>query len=382
MSKKLLIEKRSGALEIALMEANRLLSYEREKDQGVEAEQIYLAVVDRIVKGVEACFVRLGKDTVGFLPFSECREKPRSGDKVLVQVKRPPTGEKAAYMTMDLSIAGRFSILTPFNRYYSISKRIEDPETREKLQRFAKKHAPKEMGVVMRQESAEAAEEEILSEMQELLNRWNAISEAMTSARPPCLLKERESPILRLLRDERGGIDEIIANCEDSLPALPLPVKYAEHPFMIYSVDAKLEKSLRRKIWLDCGGFLVIDPTEAMTVIDVNSGKFTGVKSGTESTFLKLNQEAAREIARILRLRKTGGVIIIDFVDMQEEESREQVKNCLQEALLSDPVKTVIHGFTSLGLLEMTRRKTEAAPSPAIIQCPRCHGTGYIEEKQ
>ena len=136
-----------------------------------------------------------------------------------------------------------------------------------------------------------------------------------------------------------------------------MPVQSCPNPFDLYNVSAKLEKSLNRKVWLDCGGYLIIDPTEAMTVIDVNSGKFTGSKTGTENTFLKLNLEAAKEIARLLRLRNIGGIVIIDFVDMKTEESREAVRSALEEALKDDPVKAVVHGFTSLGLVEMTRKK-------------------------
>ena len=215
--------------------------------------------------------------------------------------------------------------------------------------------------------------------MQSLWEKWQLIQEKISHAQAPCLLETREDILGRILREERGGVDEILCANPDSLPSVSCPVRACENSFAIYNVQSHLEKSLRRKIWLDCGGFLVIDKTEAMTVIDVNSGKFTGGKSGTEGTFLKLNLEAAREIARLLRLRNIGGIILIDFVDMQSEESREKVSAALTEALHNDPVKTVLHGFTSLGLMEMTRKKIETQITPLPL-CPRCHGTGLIEE--
>ena len=175
MSKQILLEHRDNRREIALMEKGKLLFFSREKDASIEAEQIYLGIADRIVKGMEAAFVRLTKDTVGFLPFSECKEKPRSGDKILVQVKRPPVGEKAAYLSREISIAGRYAILTPFTQRFSASKRIENVDEKEKALAIARKYAPDQMGLVMRQESTGAGEEEISMEIQLLVERWQHI---------------------------------------------------------------------------------------------------------------------------------------------------------------------------------------------------------------
>ena len=357
MSKQILMEVRDGKREIALLEGKRLLAFFQDAGGGVEAEQIYFGVVDRIVKGMEACFVRLGKDQMGFLPFSECKERPCSGDKLPVQVKKPPIGEKAPYLTADIALAGRYAILTPFTPRFSVSQKITAEEERERLRQTAERVAPAGMGLVMRTESADAAEADIAADANALSAAWNEIREKQKTAQPPCLLKGREDALARLLRDEHGEISEILTNAPEALPALPFPVRTCENPFDLYSVRAKLEKSMQRKVWLDCGGYLIIDKTEALTVIDVNSGKYTGGKTGTENTFVKLNVEAAQETARILRLRNIGGIVIIDFVDMQSEESRAAVQKALEEALRDDPVKAVAHGFTSLGLMEMTRKK-------------------------
>ena len=357
MSKRILIEVRDGNREIALMDGKRLLTFFQDAGRGVEAEQIYFGVVDRIVKGMEACFVRLTKDQTGFLPFSECRERPRSGDRLLVQVKKPPVGDKAPYLTADIALAGRYVILTPFTARFAVSQKIAEEGERARLKALAARLAPAGCGMVMRTESAGASEDETAADASTLLQGWNEIREKQKTAQAPCLLKGREDAFSRLLRDEHGEISEILTNAPEALPPLPLPVRPCENPFDLYGVRAKLEKSMQRKVWLDCGGYLVIDKTEALTVIDVNSGKFTGNKTGTENTFVKLNVEAAQETARILRLRNIGGIVIIDFVDMQSEESRAAVQKALEEALRDDPVKAVAHGFTSLGLMEMTRKK-------------------------
>jgi len=382
MSKQILLEHRDGRREIALMENGKLLFFSREKDASIEAEQIYLGIVDRIVKGMEAAFVRLGKDHVGFLPFSECKARPRSGDKILLQVKRPPVGEKAAYLSCDISLAGRLAILTPFSQRFSVSKRIENEEERKKLLAIAKNLSPEQMGLVMRQESAGASEAEISNEIEALSQRWQHIWAASSSCTAPCLIQEREDALLRLLRDERGEMDQLITNAPDQLPSLSLPVSFCENPFAIYNIASKLEKSFQRKVWLDCGGNLVIDPCEALTVFDVNSAKDLGTKKGASDTLTRLNIEAAKEIARLLRLRRIGGIVLIDFVDMQTDADRALVTDALEEALRDDPVKTVIHGFTALGLMEISRKKTSAQLTQINdTPCPHCRGTGILENR-
>ena len=358
MSKQILMEARNGQREIALLDGKRLLAFFQDAGGTVEAEQIYFGVVDRIVKGMEACFVRLGKDQMGFLPFSECKEKPRSGDRLTVQVKKPPIGDKAPYLTADIALAGRYAILTPFTERFSVSQKITAEGERARLKALAARLAPVGCGLVMRTESADATEDETAADINALSAAWREIQEKQKTAQAPCLLKGREDALSRLLRDEHGEISEILTNAPEALPSLPLPVRLCDNPFDLYSVRAKLEKSMQRKVWLDCGGYLIIDKTEALTVIDVNSGKFTGGKSGTEDTFLRLNLEAAKEIARLARLRNMGGILIIDFVDMQSDESRQTVREALEDALRDDPVKAVVHGFTTLGLMEMTRKKS------------------------
>ena len=359
MSKRMLVETREGKRRIAVMDGQRLLCFLDDMPAGPQAEQVYLGVVDRLAPGMEACFVRLGKDETGFLPYAECRERPRSGAKVLVQVKKPAVGEKAPYLTQDLSLAGRYVILTPCTARCALSKKIQDEAAKERLSALAKALCPPGMGLVMRTESEGAAEDAVSAEIAALQSEWREIQSRLPGASAPCLVRGAEDALLRLLRDERGQIEKILCDDPAALPAVPVPVEACEHPFALFGVLSKWEKACQKKVWLDCGGYLVVEKTEALTVIDVNSGKYTGNKSGTENTFLRLNREAAREIARLLRLRSMGGIIIVDFVDMQREESRQAVLAELEACVRDDPVKVALHGFTSLGLMELTRKKTD-----------------------
>ena len=358
MSKRILVETREGGRQLALLDDQSLLAYAEDDGGGAAAEQIYWGVADRLMKGMEACFVRLGPDAMGFLPFAECLEKPRSGDRLLVQVKKPPIGGKAPYLTADIALAGRFVILTPLTARCAVSKKITEEAERLRLLDAARRLAPPGMGLVMRTESADASDADMRNDLARLLDAWREILEKQKTAQAPCLLKGREDALSRLLRDEHGAIVQILADRPEALPPCAVPVTACASPFSLFNVRDKLHKSMQRRVWLPCGGYLVIDPTEALTVIDVNSGKYAGQRSGAESTFLKLNLEAAREIARLLRLRNIGGIVIIDFVDMLREESRAAVQAALEEALRDDPVKTCVHGFTALGLMEMTRKKT------------------------
>lgn len=382
MSKQILVARCQEKIHTALMDGKRLLYISNTEGSSIEPEQFYLCTVDRIVRGTQSCFVRMDKKNMGYLPFSECEKIPVSGERLLLQVKKGPLGEKVSYLTALPSLAGRYVILAPGQRRYSVSKRIEDAETRKKLYSLCGKLCPENDGLIMRAESAEADEETLSAEVAALSGKWQAVRQNAARRTSPGLVMDTESALSRLLRDEHGEIECILTNCPDEIPLTDIPVRFCEQPFELFAVEDKLQKSLRRKIWLDCGGFIIIDRTEAMTVIDVNSGKYNGSKSGTEATFTRLNMEAAAEIARILRLRSIGGIIIIDFVDMENEESRALVTGEMKKALADDPVKTVIHGFTSLGLMEMTRVKKGGDLPGILTPCPHCGGTGYLEENE
>ena len=346
----------------ALLRDGKLYRYLEDGAEGPRSEEIYLARTDRNMPGMEAVFVRLRKGLNAFLPYREIQGipiPPPGGTPVLVQVKKVPGGQKQAFVSTQISLAGKTCILLPVNPRVTVSSRYPEEEKAQALRR-ARGLCPPGMGMILRLEGREADDETVLRERDALLARWTALKEKAAHAAAPCLL-EGELPLEeRLLRDARHGVDRAVAD-DPAAFALPegLDVETTPFPMDLWNVPSQLKKSLERRIWLKSGANIVIDPCEALTVIDVNSAGDTGRHKNAEDSRLRVNEEAALEIARILQVRNTGGIILIDFIDMEKPESREQLTRTFSEALKSDPVKTVIHGFTALGLLEMTRKKTE-----------------------
>ena len=323
----------------AVAEDGRLTEYipVRPEDQ---AGRILTGRVDRIMAGLEAAFVDIGREKDGFLPLKEnsgsFTDGPlRSGDRILVQIRREETGQKGAALSRDLSIPGSRLILMPKNRHIGVSARIQDPETRERMLETGRKLAEGRFGLVLREAAAEADEESLRNEAESLLEQWNRI------------LRGEElptGPAEELIRDYTPrGISRVLRETELS-PDLQRQLREAEN----------------RKVRLPHGGNIVIDRCEALTVIDVNSASDAGSANRRE-TALRTNLEACREIVIQARLRNLAGVLIVDLIDMDAAEDRERVRQALEEMLREDRIKTVIHGFTSLGLLEMTRKRSRTA---------------------
>lgn len=379
MMRQLLVERGPQGLEAALTEGRELTDYRVFPDHGILPEQVYLARTERIARGMGAAFMRLTGDQMGYLPFAEAKGPLQNGQAALVQVRKGPTGEKAAYLTQDISLPGKYLILLPFSQRRAVSSRLSDPAQKERLLALAGRIAPENMGVIMRRESAGADETLIVSELKGLLLLFEELRLAQT-ARAPALLWEGRSPLCQLMDDwpqaERAAVQE-----EGLLKDVSsIQGEVCEHPFCLVNVREQLRRLCARRVWLPSGGFLVVDLCEAMTVIDVNSGKDAGSGKDQETLFLRTNLEAVRTIARILRVRGLGGIILIDLIDMRDNSSKTRVEEALREAVQQDPVKCVVHGYTRLGLMEMTRKKTQSpVPSPAFLPCPRCGGTGLME---
>ena len=304
---------------------------------------IVLGRVDRIMPGLNCAFTDIGRKKDGFLPLKENSQSftgpiLRSGDRIPVQIRREETGEKGAYLSRDLTIPGRQLILMPCNRYIGVSARIKDPACREALRVLGADLADGRFGLVMRAVSADAPEEIIRREASDLWDMWREIQERLRTVHSP---------------------GELLFSC-DSLSALHRDygdfetVRCAELP---PSVKQQLEASTLRKVSLKGGGNLIIDRCEAMTVIDVNSASATGTGAPKESTVTAVNLEACKEVAVQIRLRDLCGIILIDFIDMETETDRNRVLECFREAIGPDRKKTVIHGWTHLGLMEMTRKR-------------------------
>lgn len=370
--------------EIALVEDGKLCEYIRD-DASASTEAIYAGRVERIVPGLKAAFVDIGQEKNGFLPLEERSQtvnlpKLQTGDTVLVQVKKEAQGTKGAFLTRDITLCGETVILMPMNRYVGVSSRVTDEEERKALIAMGKAIADEQFGLIMRNGALNATENDISTEVNELTCAWHMVQSKAPTAHVPSMVHTPRTQLDSLLDDYRPrGIDRIVTNDQalgEQLASVA-PVHLACDDMMsIARLHHQREKALQRHVWLDSGASLVIDPCEAMTVIDVNTAKFTG-KRILEETILKTNLEACREIARQVRLRNVSGIILIDMIDMEKPEHHEMVLDAMREAFAADRVKTVIHGFTSLGLIEMTRKKSrKPLRDEWTAPCSACRGSG------
>ncbi len=393
-----------------MLEDGRLAEvlYEQEEEERVVGN-IYLGRVADVVPGLDAAFVDCGIEKNVFLHVSDAvepesqnrfgRTPPISsvlspGQQILVQVTKGPLASKGARATRHLSLPGRYLVLMPnSSTKVGVSKKITDDGEQKRLRKMAARLRPEGFGIIVRTQAEGADYKELEDDVKFLTRLWRSIQNKAQQSTAPALVHEDLSLVFEVVRDTFSGeIDEFIINDKvtydrvlnllDSVaPELRSRVKlYKSHEpiFDHYGVEQEISKALRRKVWLPHGGYITIDPTEALTAIDVNTGKFTGTGS-LEETVLRTNVEAAEEIARQLRLRGIGGIIVIDFIDMDKAKHRKQVSNALREAFADDRMRTRIQHITRLGLVEMTRKRTESNLSQKLqTSCPCCGGSGKI----
>ncbi|MGN0794130.1 MAG: ribonuclease E/G [Aristaeellaceae bacterium] len=349
--------------EIAVMEDGHLVTYLPEEREGA-AEAVYLGRVERVVPGMQAAFVNIGQEKAGFLPLKEHagRDMPplQSGQHILVQVRKVAQGVKGAFLTRCISLCGEYVILSPLSDRISVSSRIGKESDRRRMKALAQSIVGTAGGIVMRTAALSAEEEAVRAEAAQLLAEWQDIRRRAPTAHAPSVIHVPRTLLDAVLDDYRPrGIDRILTNdaalAEQLQPIAPVLIM-GDGLFETGRISNQLQRGLERRVWLESGGNLVFDPCEAMTVIDVNTAKYTG-ESALEDTVLQLNLEACAEIARQVRLRNLSGIIIIDMIDMRVPEHRQQVLRELERCFGADCVKTVVHGFTSLGLVEMTRRR-------------------------
>lgn len=391
--REILISKKDDKKTIALLEDYELKEvYEEKEDSNRLEGNIYLGIVKDILPGMQAAFVDIGQDKNTFIHIKDLLPKVskvtgnknedleqynikdyiKKEDNILVQVKKDSTSLKGAKVSTDIHIPGRFVVLLPKDKFITISQKIENEEERKRLTKIAKQTINDEVGLIIRTASENKDEELIKNDIIQTLERWKKIKnkvESIGKTKTPQVLYENRSIIEKILLDTvDNGIEKIIVddkeiykkveeilNNIDINNKVKLELNNQDNLLDRYDTNDQIEKAKARKIWLKCGGFITIDKTEALTAIDVNSGKFTG-KQKLEQTVLKVNEEASIEIAKQLRLRDIGGIIIIDYIDMQEKESREKVLETLKQELKKDRSKTQIIEFTKLNLLEMTRK--------------------------
>lgn len=384
---------------VAIVEDDRLVEVfwaEQEKNVG----NIYKGKVKDVLRGLSCAFIDIGMSKNAFLYVgdiigpgghrgSNISEMVKSGQDIMVQVKKEAFSEKGPRVTGDLTIPGHFLVLLPFQTEVSISRKIIGNQRRSYLRHLIEEKKPDDVGIILRTACLEAEDKEILTELDELLKVWNDVKKRYELNRSPALIYEDIDVLERALRDYLDGdirhviinnmrlkekIDQFIHNTNVHAG---LNIQFVEGDlFEKFGLEKDLRKALRRKVWLKSGGYLIFDITEAMTVIDVNSGKFTG-KDNFEETVHRLNIEAAIEIPRQLRLRSIGGIILIDFIDMKDKNNEENVIGILRQELEKDKAHSRIMGMTSLGFLEMTRKKSRYGVSEMFTdECNACHGRG------
>jgi len=362
------------------------------------AGDIYKARVDSVLPGMNAAFVDLGEGRNAFLYLADAKGVTvRQNQEILVQVSKTARKGKGARVTPRVSLPGRYLVLVPGGREIGVSRKLGDEE-RDRLRALAKRIRPDGMGLIVRT-AAEWLETDVLEQdLEDLLRLWEQISHEAKMQQAPCLLYQDMGLLGRVLRDEMNEtVSEIITDgkeeyfqarsfverfcSEGSEPEITL--HQGNIPlFELYGLEQELETALERKVWLESGAYLVIDQTEALTVIDVNTGKFTG-KVDLRNTVLATNLESADEIARQLRLRAIGGIVVIDFIDMENPEDQKVLLDRLQQVFRNDRCKARVFGLTQLGLVELTRKRARSDIRSTFTRgCPFCAGTGVVAREE
>lgn len=338
---------------------------------------IYRGIIKNILPGMQAAFIDIGESKNGFIHLEEILDKNYSkqdisklkiGMPIIVQVKRDASNNKGARVTTNIQLVGRFCVFLPNNKFITVSQKIEESDEKERLINIVKKYLLENTGVILRTSSKNKSEEEIRQDLENLIKQWEKIkNEAKENVKKPNLVYKSPDISEKIIIDMIDrNTEKIIVNSKelyDETNEILLKMKNQkiklelkeENLLDMYDIEKSIEKTKKRKIWLKCGGFITIDKTEALTAIDVNSGKFIG-KENLEKTVFKVNKDATIEIARQLRLRDIGGIIVIDYIDMHDEENKKEIIRILSENLKNDRAKTQIMGFSKLNLLEMTRK--------------------------
>jgi ribonuclease, Rne/Rng family len=416
MVNEIIVDVCPGEIRVGILEDKELVEIhiERTSHQGLVGN-IYRGKVSSVLPGMQAAFIDIGYEKNAFLyvgdaiPKKEysddeadvCRDYAeyniadilKVGQEITVQVIKEPIGTKGPRVSTHITLPGRNLVLLPNADYIGISRRIENDAERQKLKKIAEKLKPENMGLIVRTVSEGKEEPDFVEDVSFLIKLWAKIKENENKGPVPRCIHKDINLIYRSVRDLFSwDVNKFIINSEKEYfkvlelvemisPRLKNRVELFNKDYKIfdyYQLETKIERALSRKVWLKCGGYIIIDKTEALTVIDVNTGKFVG-ESNLEETVLKTNIEATREIAKQLRLRDIGGIVIIDFIDMNNTEHQQLVLDSLRQCLKGDRTKTIVLGMTELGLVEMTRKKIRQELSTVMsCDCPVCDGAGRV----
>ncbi len=431
MTTELIVNSTMHETRVAMIENNNVVEIyiDRKKERGV-AGNAYKGRVIKVLPGMQAAFVDIGLEKSAFLYVSDIynhfeiypqmmtdseyeeddldeevshieykapiEDLLKEGQEIIVQVSKEPIGTKGARVTSYISLPGRYLVYMPSVDHVGISRKIENEEERERLRETILKMKEPEEGYIVRTVSEGKREEEFQADKQFLNRLWVNIQKKAEKASAPCLLHSDLDLTFRVIRDlftteidrmvidsptEYRRVKEFVTNF---LPNLQEKIELYDEPepiFDAYGVEVEISRSLKRRVWLKSGGYIVIDQTEALVTIDVNTGRYVG-KRNLEDTIFKTNLEAAREIAYQLRLRNIGGIIIIDFIDMEEKKNQQLVFNALEKALQNDRAKATIYEISELGLVQMTRKRVRENLGRILMEpCSYCEGEGFIKSK-
>ncbi len=437
MYKKLVINVTEHETRLALLEDGNIAEvFVERKDDSDIAGNVYKGKVQRVLPGMQAAFVDIGlsqaafiyvddvitdnykeieklfienkdveynvsdinsKDSVSAFRGCPIEDLIKEGQDVLVQVAKSPIGTKGARVTSYITLPGRFLVLMPISSHIGVSRRIEDENERNRLKNLVQSLRTENFGYIVRTAAEDIQEEKIIYEMNFLNNLWENIQKKYKTSPAPSLLHQELNVSLRAVRDlllhdaeklvidSRFEYESIISFLDTFMPSLKDSVELyegSEPIFDAYNLEGDISRALKKKVWLKSGGYIVIEHTEALVAIDVNTGRYVG-KHNLEETILKTNLEAVKEIAYQIRLRDIGGIIIIDFIDMKKKSNQEKVFNALKEALKKDRSKTHVLPMSEMGLIQMTRKRIRKSLTRMLCEpCFYCDGEGYLLSKQ
>jgi len=416
MINEIIVDVNAGEIRVGILEDKELaeIYIERTTHQGLVGN-IYRGKVSSVLPGMQAAFIDIGYEKNAFLYVGDAiSQKEYSDDEIevyhdfagfnisdilkigqelTVQVIKEPIGTKGPRVSTHITLPGRNLVLLLNADYVGISRRIGNDAERQRLKKIAEKLKPDSMGLIVRTVSEGKEEADFVEDASFLAKLWSKIKKMEYSGPVPRCIHKDINLIYRSVRDLfTWDVDKFIINNEKEYlkvlelvemisPVLKNRVELFRKDYEIfdyYQIETKIDRALSRKVWLKCGGYIIIDKTEALTVIDVNTGKFVG-DNNLEDTVLKTNIEATREIAKQLRLRDIGGIVVIDFIDMNDSEHQQMVIDSLKQSLKSDRTKTIVLGMTELGLVEMTRKKIRQELSTVMTcDCPCCDGNGKV----
>ena len=410
MSVNIFVDSHGGNVIGAVADGKKLLEYRIEKkNKTVTIGSIFKGRVENVLPGMQAAFVNVGLQKNGYLSATDMLmdknelegkvELPsilnlKEGDEIIVQAVKDPAGSKGVRLTSNLSLAARYVVFMPTIDFFGVSRRITNEKAREKLTKLAESLKPEGQGIIIRTAAEHASKADIKKEIAFLVEQYKHILADFEQKPAPSCLYEEGNVAVRLLRDVyNSNIDKFIIADKETYEKVLEYAKKSDNDlkrklklykkkvdmFQYYGLDEDVATLLGNTVPIDNGGYIVIDKTEALTAIDVNTGKFTGTDN-LEDTVFKTNLSAAKEIARQLRLRNLAGIIIVDFIDMESQEHKDKLLEVLQKHLSEDREKTSVVSMTSLGLVEITRKKKRRESASMLVKpCPYCQGTGIIQ---